>query len=224
MNKEKTKLYIVATPIGNLEDITFRAVEILKQVDFILCEDTRVTKRLLNNYEIKTPTISYHHHSGKSKIDSIIELIKQKKNLALVTDAGTPGISDPGNELIGNLCKILSDVLIVPIPGPSAISALASVAGINMQKFTFLGFPPHKKGREKFFKEVANNKIPTIYYESPYRVIKNLELLQKFCDKKIIIGREMTKMFEEIVRGEISEILEYFKNKKIKGEFTVIVY
>lgn len=224
MNKEKTKLYIVATPIGNLEDITFRAVKILKQVDFILCEDTRVTKRLLNNYEIETPTISYHHHSGKSKIDSIAELIKQKKDLALVTDAGTPGISDPGNKLIEEINKSNLDILIIPIPGPSAISALVSVAGINMQKFIFLGFPPHKKGREKFFKQVTDSKIPVIYYDSPYRVIKNLELLQKFCDKKIIMGREMTKIFEEIVRGDTEYVLKYFKNKKIKGEFSIIVY
>ncbi|MEA2088984.1 MAG: 16S rRNA (cytidine(1402)-2'-O)-methyltransferase [Patescibacteria group bacterium] len=224
MEQEKTKIYIVATPIGNLEDVTFRAVKILKQVDFILCEDTRIAKRLLNNYEINTPTISYHHHSGKSKIDSIIKLINQKRDLALVTDAGTPGISDPGNELIGEIYKMSLDVLIIPIPGSSAILTLASVAGINMQKFIFLGFPPHKKGREKFFKQVANSKIPVIYYESPYRVLKNLELLQKFCDKKVIIGREMTKIFEEIVRGEISDVLKYFKNKKIKGEFTIIIH
>ncbi|NCF75359.1 MAG: 16S rRNA (cytidine(1402)-2'-O)-methyltransferase [Xanthomonadaceae bacterium] len=224
MKQEKTKLYIVATPIGNLEDITFRAIEILKQVDFILCEDTRVTKRLLDHYKIETPTIAYHQHSSLSKTENIIKLLYQEKNLALVTDAGTPGISDPGNKLIEKINQAHLDILIIPIPGPSALSTLVSVAGINMQKFIFLGFPPHKKGREKFFKEVANSKIPIIYYESPYRVLKNLELLKNFCDKKVIIGREITKMFEEIIRGDIEYALKYFENKKIKGEFTIIVY
>jgi len=226
MKKELGKLYIVATPIGNLEDITFRAIKTLKEVDFILCEDTRVTKKLLNHYEINKPTISYHHHSSKAKIDKIIELLKSGKNLAFVSDAGTPGVSDPGNELISDILSELRDkVEIIPIPGPAAITALISVSGINMQKFTFVGFPPHKKGRETFFRNISESKIPVLYYESPYRVIKNLELLKKFGKKNIIIGREITKMFEEVVRGEIDEVLDYFNKKdKIKGEFTIIIY
>ncbi len=227
MKKQFGKLYIIATPIGNLEDITYRAVKTLKEVDFVLCEDTRVTRKLLDRYEIQKPNISYHHHSGKVKVDKILSLLKEGKNLGLVSDAGTPGVSDPGNELISIVLDEFNEkVEIIPIPGPSALGALISVAGINMQNFTFMGYPPHKKGRETYFKKITESKIPIVYYESPYRVIKNLELLKKFSDKKIIVGRELTKIFEEVVRGEIQEVLDYFENKagKIKGEFTIIVY
>jgi 16S rRNA (cytidine1402-2'-O)-methyltransferase len=227
MKKEFGKLYIIATPIGNLEDITFRAIKTLKEVDFVLCEDTRVTRKLLNHYEINKSTISYHHHSKQVKVDRILSLLKEGKSLGLVSDAGTPGVSDPGGELIeAILSEFNKKVEIIPIPGPSSIGAIVSVAGINMQKFTFMGYPPHKKGRETYFKKVAENKIPIVYYESPYRVIKNLELLKKFSEKRVIVGRELTKIFEEVVRGEIQEILDYFENKegKIKGEFTIIVY
>lgn len=225
-------LYIVATPIGNLEDITLRAVRTLKEVDLIACEDTRVTKKLLDHYKIKKPAISYFQHSKLAKISQIIDSLKSGKNVGLVTDAGTPGISDPGNKLVEQALE--ENIKVVPIPGPSGLTTLASVAGIDMQKFIFLGFPPHKKGRETFFKEVAAAKYPVIYYDSVYRVLKNLELLQNLSSdlpagrqgKNIILGRELTKMFEEVARGKISEILEYFeKNKsKIKGEFVVIIY
>jgi len=222
------KLYIVATPIGNLEDITLRALRILREVDLILCEDTRVTKKLLDRYEIQKPLLSYHHHSKLSRVEKIVEHLENGKNLALVSDAGTPGISDPGNQLVEFLRSNLKNVEIIPIPGPSAITALASVAGINMSRFTFLGFPPHKKGRETFFREVAEAKYPVIYFESPYRFLKNLELLEKLKPSaKLIIGRELTKMFEEIVRGEIEEIREDWGNredKKNRGEFTIICY
>jgi len=227
------KLYIVATPIGNLEDITLRALRVLKEVDLILCEDTRVTKKMLDRYEIQKPLLSYHHHSKISRIEKIIEHLENGKNLALVSDAGTPGISDPGNELIAKLsprAKLWEipelSSRIIPIPGASAITTLASVAGINMSKFSFLGFPPHKKGRETFFREVAEAKHPVIYFESPHRFLKNLELLEKFKpDAKLVVGRELTKMFEEIVRGEIGEIKKYFRDNqgKIKGEFVIIL-
>jgi 16S rRNA (cytidine1402-2'-O)-methyltransferase len=219
------KLYIVATPIGNLEDITLRALRTLKEVDLILCEDTRVTKKLLDRYEIKKPLLSYHHHSKLSRIDKIAEHLGSGKNLALVSDAGTPGISDPGNELIEKIWKLGSEI--IPIPGASASAAIASVAGINMSRYIFLGFPPHKKGRETFFREVAESKYPIIYFESPHRVLKNLELLSKLKPSaKLIIGRELTKMFEEIIRGSIDEIFEYYGNNenKIRGEFVIIVY
>lgn len=218
-------LYIVATPIGNLEDITFRAIETLKKVDLVACEDTRVTKKLLSRYAIAAPTISYFQHSKLARIDRIIGELKAGKNVALVTDAGTPGISDPGNKLVEEALK--NNIAVIPIPGPSGLTAMVSVAGIDMQRFTFLGFPPHKKGRETFFKEVAALNYPVVYYESPYRVIKNLELLKKIgAEKKIILGRELTKMFEEIVRGTIEDVLEYFQEnkEKIKGEFIIIVY
>lgn len=219
----KGALYAVATPIGNLEDITLRTLRILKEVNLIACEDTRVAKKLLSHFKINTPVISYHQHSKLTKIDWIIAQLKTGKNVALITDAGTPGISDPGNMLVAEAAK--NNIKVVPVPGASAIGAIASAAGIDMQRFIFMAFPPHKKGREKFFKEVADAEYPVIYYESPHRFIKNLELLSKFApDAGIIVGRELTKMFEEIVRGKINEILEYFKKSdKIKGELTIIV-
>ncbi len=222
---ERGILYIVATPIGNLSDITLRALETLKKVDFIACEDTRVTVKLLNHYNIKNPLISFHQHSRLQKFDLIINKLKEGKNIALATDAGTPGISDPGNNLVAEIIK--NNIKVIPIPGPSALAALISVAGIDTQKFIFLGFPPHKKGREKFFKEVAEAKYPAIYYESPHRVVKNLELLAGFNpEKNVIIGRELTKMFEEIIRGNLADALKSLNQKKaqIKGEFTIIVY
>jgi len=223
------KLYIVSTPIGNLEDITLRALRILRGVDLILCEDTRVTKKLLDRYEMKKPLLSYHHHSKLSRVEKIIEHLENGKNLALVSDAGTPGVSDPGNELVDRITHNVerSIVKIIPIPGASAITAIASVAGINMSKFVFMGYPPHKKGRETFFREVAEAKYPVVYFESPHRFLKNLELLEKMKpDAKLVVGRELTKMFEEIAKGSVSEILEYYKNNgdKVKGEFVIIIY
>jgi 16S rRNA (cytidine1402-2'-O)-methyltransferase len=218
-------LYIVATPIGNLEDMTLRAIETLKKVDLVACEDTRMTKKLLDHYEIKKPLTSYFQHSKAPKISQIMEALKSGQNVALVTDAGTPGISDPGNKLVE--AAIFENIAVMPIPGPSALTAIASVAGIDMQKFVFLGFPPHKKGRETFFKEVTALKYPVVYYESPHRVIKNLELLKNLGpDKNIILGRELTKIFEEIVRGKVEDVLKYFQenSEKVKGEFTIIVY
>jgi 16S rRNA (cytidine1402-2'-O)-methyltransferase len=218
-------LYVVATPIGNLEDMTLRALETLKKVDLIACEDTRVTKKLLDHYEVKKPVTSYFQHSKSPKISQILEALKSGKNVALVTDAGTPGISDPGNKLVEE--AVGNSIPVIPVPGVSALTALVSVAGIDMQKFVFLGFPPHKKGRETFFKEVVSANYPIVYYESPHRVIKNLELLNSLSsDKKIILGRELTKMFEETVRGTAEEVLKYFQENpgKIKGEFTIIVY
>ncbi|MDD5397302.1 MAG: 16S rRNA (cytidine(1402)-2'-O)-methyltransferase [Candidatus Moranbacteria bacterium] len=218
------KLYIVATPIGNLEDITLRALRILKEVDVVACEDTRVTRKLLAHYNIETQSIAYHQHSSDDRIQKIIAQILEGKNVAVVTDAGTPGVSDPGNILVAE--AIANGIVVLPIPGASALAAVISVAGVDMQQFTFLGFPPHKKGRETYFKKVAASEIPVIYYESPHRVIKNLEMLEKFSvDKKIILGREMTKMFEEVVRGSVAEVLEYFASNpsKIKGEFVIVV-
>jgi 16S rRNA (cytidine1402-2'-O)-methyltransferase len=217
-------LYIVATPIGNLEDITLRALRILKEVDMVACEDTRVTRKLLSHYSIETQAIAYHQHTSDERIKNIISQILEGKNVAVVTDAGTPGVSDPGNILVAE--AVTNDIVVLPIPGASALASIIGVAGIDMQQFIFLGFPPHKKGRETYFKKVAASEIPVIYYESPHRVIKNLEMLEKFStDKKIILGRELTKMFEQVLRGNIADILEYFKENptKIKGEFVVVV-
>jgi len=218
-------LFVVATPIGNLGDMTFRAVEILKEVDLIAAEDSRVTQKLLNHYSIAKKVISYHQHSKLVKIEFLIAELEAGKNIALVTDAGTPGISDPGNYLIAKVLE--KSIPVVPIPGSSALGAMVSVAGIDLQKFTFLGFPPHKKGRETYFREVAETKTPVIYYDSPHRVLKNLQTLASFApEKKIIIGREMTKLFEEFVRGTIQEVISYFESNqdKVRGEFVVSVY
>jgi len=224
MEKNGT-LFIVATPIGNLEDLTLRALRILKEVEAIACEDTRVTSRLLSHYSISKPLLSLHQHSGEFQFGKILALLKEGKSVAYASDAGTPGISDPGNKLVEQ--ALAGNFTVVPIPGASALATLISVSGIDMQIFSFLGFPPHKKGRETFFKKVASSEIPVVYYDSPHRVIKNILLLQTFApEKKIIIGRELTKMFEEIVRGSITEIDAYFiaHCEKMKGEFSVIVY
>jgi len=215
------KLYIIATPIGNLEDIGFRVLRTLKEADLILCEDTRVTKKLLEHYHIEKPIESYHQHSNLNKVEKIKELLKQGKNLALVSDSGTPGISDPGNKLISILVgELMSNLEIVPIPGPSAVTAIASISGFPMDKFVFMGFPPHKKGRQKFFKELNEYKYPVIIYESPHRIIKTLNELKNINEFDIVVGRELTKKFETIYRGKISEIIPRIEPR---GEFVIIV-
>jgi len=222
-------LYIIGTPIGNLKDITLRALEVLKEVDLILCEDTRVTKKLLEHYQIKKPLLNYHQHSRLKKVNYILELLKQGKNLALVSDAGTPGISDPGNLLVYEAIKrLVKKVEIIPIPGPSAATAAASISGFPMDKFLFLGFPPTKRKRKKFFQEVIGSKYPVIFYESPYRIIKSLRDLQLISKTynlkpKIVVCRELTKKFETIYRGEIEEVIKEIEKDIIKGEFVIIV-
>jgi len=222
-------LYIIATPIGNLKDITLRALETLKKVDFILCEDTRNTQCLLNYFEIKKPIISYHEHSKIKKIDYISELLKEGKNLALVSDAGTPGISDPGNKLIETLLQRFSSpeaLKIIPLPGASALIALASISGWPMNKFLFLGFPPTKRKKQKFLNEIVTSSYPVIFYESIYRILKTLQELQKILLKEkieyqIIVGRELTKKFETIYRGKIEEIIPQLTKESLKGEMVV---
>ena len=221
-------LYIIGTPIGNLEDITLRALRVLKEVDLILCEDTRVTSRLLSKYEIETPKMSYHAQSKIAKVDKILELLAEGKNLALVSDAGTPCISDPGVLLVAQVRERFGDdVSIVPIPGPSALITALSAAGISVAEFTFLGFLPHKKGRETLFKEIAASSRVMVFYESTHRIEKALESLEKFCgpDRQIIVARELTKVFEEFARGTTSEVrVHYAKNPdRVRGEFVVIV-
>jgi 16S rRNA (cytidine1402-2'-O)-methyltransferase len=221
-------LYVVATPIGNLEDMTLRAISTLKSVDFVLCEDTRVTHKLLKHFDIDTPTISFHEYSEDSKYEKILQLLSDEKELALVTDAGTPGISDPGSFLVQTIREKMPDVKIAAVPGASAIAATISISGLNMKEFTFLGFPPHKKGRKTFFENVVRESgvRPVMFYESRHRLIKALEVLeQAIPEKNIIIAKELTKMFEEIISGTPQEILQVFSENhdKIKGEFVVIV-
>ncbi len=219
------KLYIVATPIGNLEDMTLRALRILKEVDLVLCEDTRQTKKLLDKYEIKAQTLSYHQHSKLQKIEQIIKFLKEGKNLALVSDAGTPAISDPGGKLVEEVLKSLEDeTQVIPIPGPTAVAAAASVSGFPTDKFLFLGFPPHKHSRASFFKKIDVSEETVIFYESTHRILKSLEELRKAAgERQVCVCRELTKMFETIYRGTAEEVLEKLKADTTKGEFVVVV-
>ena len=220
-------LFIVSTPIGNLGDMTLRALETLRTVDAVLCEDTRVTKKLLTHYEIAKPTFSFHEHSSPGVVKKIIARLALGESLALVTDAGTPGVSDPGARLIAELRRALPEIKVVPIPGASALLAAASVSGINTDQFLFLGFPPHKKGRQTFFKMVVTEsaKWPVIFYESPHRVQKAFtELAVNLGDEvELIVARELTKMFEEIWHGTSSEAQKYFVGDHARGEFVIIV-
>lgn len=220
-------LYIVATPIGNLEDITLRALRILKEVDYILCEDTRITQNLLNKYEIKTKTMSYHAHSTDDKESAIINLLKAGKNLALVSDAGTPCISDPGVLLVSNIRKEFGlEAKVSPIPGPSALISALSASGISSAEFIFLGFLPHKKGRIKIFNQIKESDKVVVFYESTHRILKTLTSLETYTSKhKVMIAREITKQFEEFISGTATELLTYLNENKVKqkGEFVVIV-
>ena len=237
-------LYIVGTPIGNLEDISLRALRILGEVDFILCEDTRVTAKLLEHYKIKTPTISYHEHSGENKVNQIIEMLSAGKNLALVSDAGTPGISDPGGKLIQAILeKLDGTVQIESVPGASAVTASLSISGMPTDKFIFMGFPPHKKGRQTFIRKILLSEWPVVAYESKHRIIKFLEELKQAAEENkevnkkgevvlkpidltsVVVCRELSKMHETVYRGEINRIIEKIKasSNDQKGEFVVIV-
>jgi 16S rRNA (cytidine1402-2'-O)-methyltransferase len=216
--------YIVATPIGNLKDVSFRALEVLKSVDLILCEDTRQTQKLLSHYQLEKSLLSYHQHSKVAKVGYILDLLRQGKNLALVSDAGTPGISDPGNKLIEEIISNLPETNIIPIPGPSAVAAALSVSGLPTDKFLFLGFPPMKKKRKDFFESIAASQYTAVFYESPHRVIKSLKELQAIKpDLNIVVCREITKKFETTYRGQISQVIETLEKEGPKGEFTVVI-
>lgn len=215
---DKGVVYIVATPIGNLKDITLRALDVLKSVDLVLCEDTRVTLKLLNYFEIKKSVLSYHQHSDFKKIKEVIDLLKQGKKIALVCDAGTPGISDPGGKLIEEIIGIAD---VIPVPGASALTAAISIAGISMDKFVFMGFPPIKNKRKKYFESIDALKMPVILYESSHRILKTLEDILN--NPEIIVFRELTKVFETVYRGKAKDILEQLKKEGPKGEFVVII-
>ncbi len=221
-------LYIVATPIGNLEDITLRAISVLRSADFILAEDTRVTKILLDKYNIEVKTISYHQHSGFQKIEQIIDLLKGGKVLALVTDAGTPGINDPGNYLVAKVLEALPEVRIVPIPGANAAVSALSISGFPTDKFVYLGFPPHKKGRQTFFQRLGATQDTVVFYESKYRIakaVKELKDMAKIGERPVMVSRELTKQFETIYRGTADQIMIKLNSHKddLLGEFVVVV-
>lgn len=215
-------LYLVATPIGNLNDMTFRAVEILKSVDLIAAEDTRNSGFLLKHFSIETPMTSYHDHNEQSKSEELISLLLSGKSIAVITDAGTPGISDPAQILVEK--AISNNIRIESIPGAcAAISALV-VSGLSTDQFVFEGFLPHKKGRQTRLKNLASENRTIIFYESPYRILKLLEEIREFIgDRKISISRELTKKFEETVRGNCAELIEHFSKHEPRGEFVVIV-
>jgi len=215
-------LYIVATPIGNLGDVTFRAVETLKTVDLIVAEDTRQTKKLLDRYEIKTGLATIHQHSQVSKLEQMIARMENGESIALVSDAGTPNISDPGGELVEMTRQ--AGIQVVPIPGASAVTTILSVAGIPSDSFMFVGFLPKKKGRQTLLKEMANLDVPIVFFESPNRIAKTLvELNQYLGDRELVIGRELTKMYEEILKLPTTEAMKHFSQHVPKGEFVIVI-
>lgn len=220
-------LSVVGTPIGNLGDITLRAIDVLTRADVIACEDTRVTSKLLAKYNIQKPLLIFHARSGKVATERIVALLGEGKHVALVTDAGTPSISDPGGMLVGQVRERLGeDVRIEAIPGPSALTAALSISGVPCDEFVFLGFLPHKKGRETLFKQIAEEKRTVVFYESPHRLEKALASLTKALSKRqVTVVREISKIHESVVSGTPEEVEEHFAVHKdeIRGECVVIV-
>ena len=219
---DKGHLFVVGTPIGNLEDITLRAISTLQNVDLILAEDTRNSKKLLSAHNINTKMMSYHEHSNEKETKRIISLLLDGKNLALISDAGTPTISDPGYGLIRDCIK--KEIRIIPIPGASAITTAMSVSGLPSDSFTFFGFLPQKKGRIKKIKELLNVDNTIILFESPFRLEKTLNQLKEYLgNRSVVVGRELTKLYEEIIRGNLEDVIKYFSKSKVKGEIVIMI-
>ena len=219
---DKGHLFVVGTPIGNLEDITLRAISTLQNVDLILAEDTRNSKKLLSAHNINTKMMSYHEHSNEKETKRIISLLLDGKNLALISDAGTPTISDPGYGLIRDCIK--KEIRIIPIPGASAITTAMSVSGLPSDSFTFYGFLPQKKGRIKKIKELLNVDNTIILFESPFRLEKTLNQLKEYLgNRSVVVGRELTKLYEEIIRGNLEDVIKYFSQSKVKGEIVIMI-
>lgn len=218
-----SKLFVVPTPIGNLKDITFRAIETLKSADLILAEDTRTSLKLLKYYDIDSKIESYHMHNEHKKLNYIISKINDGNKIALISDAGTPSISDPGFLLVRECIK--SNIEVECLPGATALIPALVVSGLPSEKFLFEGFLPAKKGRTKRLKELANEKKTIIFYESPHRILKTLKDFSKYFDseKELSISRELTKIYEETFRGTIKESLDYFEINKPKGEFVIVL-
>ena len=218
-----SKLYIVPTPIGNLEDITLRAIRVLKGSDLILAEDTRVTKKLLNSLEISKPILSFHTHNEHKILSGVIDKIVSNNSTVLVSDAGTPGISDPGFLLIREC--ILKSIKVECLPGPVALIPAIVSSGFSCDRFVFEGFLPHKKGRKKRLKEIGEENKTSILYESPHRLVKCLNQIVEFMgeDRKVCVARELTKLYEEFKRGTAKEIKEYYETNPPKGEAVIII-
>jgi 16S rRNA (cytidine1402-2'-O)-methyltransferase len=210
---DKGKLFVVATPIGNLQDFTFRAVETLKNVHCIFAEDTRTSKKLINHYDIDTKLYSYHDYSSDKEIARVLDILNDNKDVALISDAGTPTISDPGYSLIREC--ISENIDIVPIPGAS---------GLPSDAFTFMGFLPTKKGRQKKISSLEHLDTTIVLFESPHRLIKTLiQLKEALGERPVVVARELTKLYEEIIRGNFSSAIEFFESKKVKGELVIII-
>ena len=214
--------YVVGTPIGNLEDLTFRAKKVLEDVDYIFAEDTRVTKRLLSHYEIEKTVYKYHEHNKLHQIQNVINLLKGNKNIALVTDAGTPCISDPGFELVNEILK--NNLKVVGIPGASSIITGASISGLDMRRMAYEGFLPKKKGRQTLFNKLKDEERTIVILESPNRILKTLKDVREYLGERyVVITRELTKIYEEIIRGNVSQIIEKLEKKPIKGEIVLFI-
>jgi len=216
-------LYIVSTPIGNLEDITLRALRIIKEVDLIAAEDTRRTRQLLSHYNIRKPLLSYHEHNRRAREELLIAELREGRDVALVTDAGTPGISDPGEHLVAR--AVQESFPLVPIPGPSALVAALSISGLSTENFIFYGFLPSKtSGRQKLLFSLRERPETLIFYESPKRLYSLLEeALQILGERRVAVAREMTKMYEEVYRGTLSEVLGLLGEEEVKGEITLLI-
>ncbi|MFH1631605.1 MAG: 16S rRNA (cytidine(1402)-2'-O)-methyltransferase [bacterium] len=212
-------LYIVATPIGNLDDLSDRAKKTLAEVSVVLCEDTRVTGKLFERFEIKTQRSTFHQHTNEKQLTGIVDLLKSGKTIALVSDAGTPSISDPGGKLVAAAVEAGIDV--VPIPGPCAAIAALSASGFPADKFTFLGFPPNKKGRNKYFSQLDEINHTVVIYESKHRIMKTLEALPQ--DRPIMVARELTKMHETLYRGLPADVATQIESTSSKGEFVIVI-
>ncbi len=220
---EHGKLYVVGTPIGNLEDITLRAIRTLKEADLIACEDTRRTQKLLNAYKIQTRTISYHQHNEMTRAPELIIQMEEGSSIALVTDAGMPGVSDPGFRLVH--LAVRHSIPVIPVPGASAFVAALAASGLPVDKFRLLGFLPSKKGeRRKALEELKGATKTLIFYEAPHRLVEMLKEVREFLgERDIVVAREVTKVHEEFLRGTLSATLEQLKKKPVKGEITVLI-
>ena len=218
-----SKLFIVPTPIGNLKDITIRAIETLQSVDTVYAEDTRTSSKLLNHYEIKTPMQSFHMHNEHAKLENIISSLKQGKTGAIISDAGTPGISDPGFSLVRACIK--NGIEVECLPGPTALIPALINSGFPCEKFSFEGFLPAKKGRTKRLKEIAVQEKTMIFYESPHRLIKTLKDFSQYfgVENQVSVSREISKKFEETIRGTLSQAIDHFEKNKPKGEFVIVL-
>ena len=216
-------LFVVATPIGNLEDVTARAARVLREVDTIACEDTRVSAKLLASLGISKPLFSWHAQSQERALMRIVEQIRSGANVAYISDAGTPSVNDPGGKLVERVMR--EGMQVIPIPGPSALTAAISVCGFPMETFTYVGFIPQKKGRETLFREMSERKMPTVFLETTHRIRKTLEQLRTHLDpaRLLFVGRELTKLHETLYRGTLAEVTGHIHATSDKGEFVLII-